>query len=369
MSDGIERKKSGFLPYRLGKTVIYCNRKYGSLWYKIVDGRNVNIDSPSFESAKGGLLGLSIYQAERGGKEGWKMALILADEDDQVYHFETGLSSLFGKGMLWGLSAMTDEQLKGKIGINPTPADPTRTQSRNAGTILYCNMFANRVEMPYFPGGNDHDWREIIRRVLSRCNGCEVKLEDVPGYSEFMDDDALEEQTRNSSTRTPAQTQQPGRSTGQNVRSGVSYPIQPPNAPRGLQATAYSTVEAVTQENDQEFMTEEEIGMAYSEIMLSLDQAYIVNNKKIDGDRMQKVLDRVGATEFDQLSINVKNQVVCTLALELIESKYPQHSVVSRLRGLAKKGVNNEVFKAVEQALLAAFSPSHVIQPDSDIPF
>lgn len=375
-----EAREYGFLKRRLGKRIIYCNRPSPEvLWYERIDNKNIPVEALSFLSKpKEGMVGLKIYAAERWGETAWKMGLFLRGEQNQIVQFECGLHTVFAKGMMWAFCAANAEEVRsGEIGINPMPADPTKSKSKNPEKILYCNVFINGEEMPYFPGGTEYDWRELAIVAMTKCNGYPPDEEEIPDNSFFMTEKQVEKynkqygsKPKNQQTQNPAQTQQPARSTAQNVRSGVSHPIQPPNAPRGLQATASSTVEPLTEtEEDQEFMTEEEIGIAYSEIMLSLDRAYIVNGKKIDGDRMQKVLDRVGATKFDQLSINIKNQVVCTLALELIESKYPLHSVVSRLRGLAKKAANNEVFKEVTQALLVAFSPNHIIQPDSEIPF
>jgi hypothetical protein len=319
--------------------------------------------------------GLQIYEVNRGGKDGLKLGLILEGDENQVYKFETSIDTAFARGMLWGVSQMNEQDIAtGQIGINPTTPNLAKATSDNAGTILYCNMFVNGVELPYPPSEPDTDWQKIAHKALCIANRCEYPIAQVPQSRFFQDQ------------KEARKTQQPGYSTGQNVRSQATAPIQPQNVPRGLQATPNSTVEpsyqsqstfqqtsnavaSVQKQIAQERKSEAELGKAYSQIMLSLDQAYLVNEKKIDGDRMQKVLVQVGATKFDELSVHVKNQVVCTLAKELIESKYPKHSVASRLAGLAKKGVNNEVFNAVTQALSDAFSPSQVIQPDLEIPF
>jgi hypothetical protein len=367
-------RQAGFLTQRLGTIMVYCNRvKTSGMWYiRNAKGENVPIDAPSFQSTEGGMRGLQIYETTRGGKEGFKVGLILEGDDYQVYQFETSAHTAFARGMLWAIAHMNERDIeKGQIGLNPTPADPSRTDSDNAESILYCNMFVNGVEQPRLPSESQQvNWQEIAQRALSVANRCEYPIDQVPASGFFLNPKEARKQQQ--------KTGQPRRSTGQNVRSGVTapqqaaralqeaanVPIQPPNAPKGLQATANSTVEPA-----EVLMTEEELDEAYSQIMLSLDQAYLANDKEIDGDRMQKVLDRFAVVEFDDLNVNVKNQLVCTLAKELIESKYPQHSAVGRLLALSKKAANNEVFKGVTQTLLAAFSPNHVIQPDSEIPF
>lgn len=341
-------KKIGFLDKRLGTIVVYCNRtKTSGLWYiRDAKGENVPVNAPSFQSTEGGMRGLQIYEVNRGGKDNLKLGLILEGDDNQVYKFETSIDTAFARGMLWGVSQMSEQDVTtGQIGINPTTPNLAKATSDNAGTILYCNMFVNGVEMPYPPSDPDTDWQQIAHRALCIANRCEYPIAQVPQSRFFQDQ------------KEARKTQPPARSTGQNERSGVSYPVQPP---KGQQSTPNSTIQA----------TDAELNEAYSQIMLSLDEAYLVNGKKIDGDRMQKVLDRVGATEFDQLSIHVKNQVVCTLAKELIESKYPQHSAVRKLEALAKTAANNEIFAKLTKILLTCFSPDqHVIPDDPEIPF
>lgn len=360
-------KNYGFLKRRLGKRIIYCNRPDPkTLWYERIDNENVAVDALSFLSKpKEGMVGLKIYAAERWGETSWKMGLFLRGEQNQVIQFECGLHTVFAKGLMWGFCAANAEEVRsGEIGINPMPADPTKSKSKNPEKILYCNIFINGEEMPYFPGGTEHNWRELAIVAMTKCNGYPPVPEEIPDNEYFMNEKQVEKYNKQygSEPRTqktqqsmkPANLQQQAPVMGEDARSGVSYPIQPQNATKELQATASSTIASVEDW--------EELSASYSHLIVTLDEAYLVNGMKIDGDRMQKVLDHCKVADFDHLSVPRKHQIVCTLAKELIEVKAPEHKTVSQLAEMVKANpVNAKVLENLKEILASAFGGTDLI--------
>lgn len=362
-------KRVGFLDKRLGTIVVYCNRaKTSGLWYvRDVKGANVPLDSPSFQSEAGGMRGLQIYEVNRGGKDGLKLGLILEGEDNQTYKFETSLDTAFARGMLWAIAHMSEEDIRtGQIGINPTPADPAKTESDNAESILYCNMFVNGVEQPYLPKGQETDWQQVAQMALSLANRCEYPIAQVPQSGFFLD--------QNTARKT---SQQPARQTTQG-RSGVSYPQQPlkmQQTPANNAARPASPPSAPKPDKNME-----ELDFAYTQLMDYVRENYETNGMMVDEDRMARFIERAGAPNFDGLTIGRKHQVITTLALGLIEAQEPTHESIGRLKTLVTpKVVDWEAHTMLSDLLMVAFveiNPQSATPPsgtppiaDQEIPF
>lgn len=361
-----ETKQYGFLPHRLGKVIIYCNRTNKSLWYKREGDDNVNIDAPSFRSLNGGLLGLTFYKVTRGGTESWKVGLLLLGPQDQVYHFESGCESVFCRGLLWGLCSASEDQLKGEIGINPTPADPSSTDSAFAKSILYCNLFANGVELPRFPGGTEHDWRELATIAFEKCNRRAPEAEEIPETSDFMDAEKAEKYNKTYQPRNAGKAAPPARPTVPNTRSGVTYPNQPLKAQTAPAATqtmqdreAREILERETTRINEELAT---LGAAYNGLLDYVDQNYKLNSIEIDQVRMGKLLERGGVTKFEDLSVYRKHQAICGVSKILILEKAalpnPQeHPAIARIDELfTATPLTLEVFHDLRELLEQAFS-------------
>lgn len=303
-----ETKQYGFLPTRLGKKVVYCNRKYGGLWYTIQDGKPQNIEGASFRSLPGGLLGLSFYSVERGGKVGWKCALMLLGPGDQVYHFESGAATIFCRGLIWGLCHASKEQLKGEIGINPTPADPTRVDSKNVQSILYCNVFANGIELPYFPGGTQ-DWRSLAALALELCNNAIPTAEQIPEASAFSDDEDFGFSKK----------QYTAPLISDNAQSGVSYPTPKPKMP----ATAVNAPSV-------------DIDGYYNSLYTQVNKAYTVLGLEIDPVRLASVFARANVQDYTELPIARKHQVLSSIVKELASSQLPGSPAIAELTAICE---------------------------------
>lgn len=343
-------KQTGFLTFRLGVQTVYCNRTKGGLWFTVSNGEPVKIDAVSFQSKSGGLRGLNIYEATRGGKDGWKVGLLLEDENSQVYKFETGSGTSFARGMLWAIASLSAEQAQsGQIGLNPTPADPAKTKSSNPGSILYCNMLCDGVELPYFMGEGRPDWQQIAQIALSKANGCEYPIAEVPASWVFSDDD------EGKSYSQPASANKSGfsRQAPQSGRSGVTYPNAPltsnspaiqrryedqdPQRDDGHPYKLPDERSAATPPSPElepaadEMKTIAFVSGLYSEFMHKIEDTYKVNAVTIDALRMAKFLERAQVKTFGELSITRKNQITVSLAIELVKAKAPGHAAIERL--------------------------------------
>lgn len=336
----------GFLSYRLGKKIIYCNRPTPDvLWYERIDGENVKVNALSFLSKPGGLVALEIYATERYEEIKWKMGLLLRGPQDQVFHFECGLDTVFAKGMMWGLCGADDNELRsGQIGINPMPADPTKSKSKNPDKILYCNLFVNGRELPYFPGGTEHDWQELATVAMQKCNGYLPDPADIPDNSIFMDEKATEKYNKKygSEPKQAPRTGQPARQSYQTARSGVTYPNAPlKGQPAPAEQPSPQTIakqQQMSADLEREREAErarqqqlDELSVKYNDLFVSLEQTYIANGLEIDRKRLQLVIARGAVETFEELTLTRKHQIIATLARELLVNKAPNHQAIEVL--------------------------------------
>jgi len=338
-------KQTGFLTFRLGVQTIYCNRTKGGLWFTVSNGEPVKVDAVSFQSKPGGLRGLNIFEANRGGKDGWKVGLLLEDEQSQVYKFETGSGTSFARGMLWAIASLSPEQAQnGQIGINPTPADPTKTKSSNPGSILYCNMLCDGVELPIFMGEGRPDWQQIAQIALTKANGYDYPLAEIPASWVFSDDEG-----KNSSQPSVATKSGFSGQPTSGGRSGVTYP----NAPLKAQEPAKEPAK----ESPDELLAIKFLSGLYSEFMQAIEAAYTSNAIAIDSGRLTKFLEHAKVGSFDDLSSTRKNQVTISLAIELIKVKAPGHEAIALLEKMLNVSpLNIEHFDAVNAIASKAFS-------------
>lgn len=385
-------KKYGFLPQPIGIKHVYCNRSKGGLWYVVEDGKEINLEARSFRSVKGGLKGLTLHEAERGGKSTWKLGLILEGDDDQIYRFETGVGSVFCRGMLFAIASMTPEQIEGEIGLNPTPADPAKMDSAYAKSILYCNMFVNGVEVGSYPGGMDVDWQQLAQQALSLANRCNYPIENVPESYVFQSEDGQKKPATGKqwepATRgmhKPAQTQQPTRPNGQNTRSGVTYPNAPlksqPAASQSQSVEAMEILARETQAASDRIAAQAEreaadrrakaLSTAYNSLLYKIDKNYKLNGLEIDKERLMKAVERGAVSTFEDLTTYRKHQIVCNLGKQLILLKQPKltpeqieegqeqidHPAIAVIDSLLMATpLNEEVFNTIDATMDSAFS-------------
>jgi len=315
-------KQTGFLTFRLGVQTVYCNRTKGGLWFTVSNGEPVKVDAVSFQSKPGGLRGLNIYEANRGGKDGWKVGLLLEDENSQVYKFETGSGTSFARGMLWAIASLSPEQAQnGQIGINPTPADPAKTKSSNPGSILYCNMLCDGVELPIFMGEGRPDWQQIAQIALSKANGYDYPIAEIPASWVFSDDEGKSYSQPSVATKSGFSGQVP-----QSGRSGVTYPNTPLKSQ--IPATEPQLTTELTPDEVEAFKF---LSGLYSEFMPKIEAAYHLNGETIDPERMANYLGRAKVSTFDELNVTRKNQLTVTLAIQLIKAKRPGDEAIGRL--------------------------------------
>lgn len=319
MTDTNTSKKYGFLDHPIGIKHVYCNRSKGGLWYIVEDGNEINLSARSFRSVKGGLKGLTLHEADRGGKVSWKLGLILEGADDEIFRFETGVGSVFCRGMLFAIASMTPDQIEGEIGINPTPADPAKMDSKFAKSILYCNMFVNGIEVSGHPGGMDIDWKQLAHQALSLANRCNYPIENIPASHVFESEDAKSRQNNSGKQWEPKHTiemHKPAERHSQNERSGVTYPNQPLKLP--------ATASRSQAENAADDLQAQKLDAKYNVLFKKIDDNYKSNGVEIDKARLMKSIERAGVATFEELTTYRKHQIVCNLGKILILEKQPK---------------------------------------------
>lgn len=357
-----DSKEYGFLDEPIGIKHIYCNRSKGGLWYHIVEGNEINIPKKSFRSVKGGLKGLTLHEAERGGKSLWKLGLILEGDNNQIYRFETGLGSVFSRGMLWAIASMTPEQIEGEIGLNPTPADPAKLDSKFAKSILYCNMFCDGVEISSYPGGMDVDWQRLAHQALSLANRTDYPIANIPPSHVFQTEEAQNKPATGKSWQPNQPNKSPSNpSAPQSDRSGVSYPNQPLKSQKPAPRTVDEAQLKVAQEREFEAKKEQLLSRCYDELFARIEATFPAYNLEIDRERLNKVVSSGGVTRFEQLTNYRKHQIICTFAIELICSLCIAHPAAAVLNEISViTPIDESAFETLQTALEQAFDEMHI---------
>jgi hypothetical protein len=345
------------------------------------DGKPKNLDEDgyvSFQSVENGLKGLTIYNTVRYQEDTIKMALILEGEEGQIYKFETGVDTTFGRGMLWALSHLGEEDISGRIGINPMPGDDL--DSRNAQSLLFCNMYVNGVELPRLPKETEAkkmDWQTIAHRALCIANRCDYPIAEVPHNSVFWDRKTAgqapatqpQQQQQQKQTAQPAKkAQQPAKNTS-NERSGVSYPQQPL---KSQQAPAQQTAPQVQQVKPAQqsalLSSDEDLHESYNQLMDYVGGEYGEQNVDLDESRINTFIERAGVKFFADLTKGRKHQLVSTLAAELIEAVDPQNSTSAKIKAIVTpSAVNWEAYTMLSDLIVIGFTEiKHPPKPEEN---
>lgn len=386
-------KQAGFLTQKLGQITVFCNRSKGGLWYVMENGEARNLDKDgyvSFQSVENGLKGLNIYRTVRYQEDTIKMALTLEGEEGQIYKFETGVDTAFARGMLWGISHMTEEDIKGRIGLNPNPGDDL--DSKNAKSLLFCNLYVNGVEMPRLPKGEDAqkmDWQAIAHKALCLANCCEYPIAEVPHSSVFWDKDTADRPVNQSPQKT-----QPAARTAQNARSGVTYPQQPLKTQSAPVQTQKQQVQPIAAQVPAQvpaspnlLASPEELEESYIQLMDYVTGEYAENNIDLDEGRIAKFIERNRARNFDELTLGRKHQMIASLAADLVEAVQPENENIAKLRSVTTPGaIGWEQYTVLSDLIVVGFTeinpptkkpepttetlpPIKPIDPDAEIPF
>jgi hypothetical protein len=135
--------------------IVYCNRTQSPpyLWYRRINGENHGIEEGSLT---GYLRKLEFVMTERRGKETRKLHATI--EADQTWILECSETSVFAKGLLAAVAALSSEQLHHPIQIVPLPGEDEK--------VLFCQVWWNGSPVETKPWNSETDFEPIAHRAF-----------------------------------------------------------------------------------------------------------------------------------------------------------------------------------------------------------
>ena len=147
---------------------IYVNRQYSPcLWY-FWDGAKKEHEPILFQALTGIVEKLEIEQKEYKGKPEVKANLHI--KADRNYVIQSGLETLFAKGLVYTLSKLPVTSFNKPITIAVEPGDTEQ--------VLFCRVY-NPVtkQSVYAPYTEPVNWQQVIARASSKINTAHGRVE------------------------------------------------------------------------------------------------------------------------------------------------------------------------------------------------
>ncbi|PSB28372.1 hypothetical protein C7B70_21175 [Chlorogloea sp. CCALA 695] len=147
---------------------IYTNRQYPEcLWY-FWDGENKRHEPILFNALTGIIEKLETEEKEYKGKRSLKINLHIRAERN--YAIQTGIETMFAKGLLYTLSELPVEKFKSAITIAVEPG--------NDAQVSFCRIY-NPVsgQAVYAPYTEPVNWQDVIRRAISKIDTAHGRFE------------------------------------------------------------------------------------------------------------------------------------------------------------------------------------------------
>jgi len=147
---------------------IYANRQYPDcLWY-FWDGAKKEHEPILFQALTGIVEKLEIEQKEYKGKPEFKVNLHI--KADRNYVIQSGLETLFAKGLVYTLSKLPVTSFNKPITIAVEPGDTEQ--------VLFCRVYNPVTGLAvYAPYTEPVDWQNVIARATSKINTAHGRVE------------------------------------------------------------------------------------------------------------------------------------------------------------------------------------------------
>ncbi len=147
---------------------IYANRQYPEcLWY-FWDGANKKHEPILFQALTGIVEKLEIEEKEYKGKPDYKVNLHIRAERNYV--IQSGLETLFAKGLIYTLSKLQVVSFNKPMTIAVEPGDTEQ--------VLFSRIYnPGTGQAVYAPYTEPVDWQNIIARATSKINTAHGRVE------------------------------------------------------------------------------------------------------------------------------------------------------------------------------------------------
>ena len=147
---------------------LYANRQYPDcLWY-FWDGAKKEHEPIQFQALTGIVEKLEVEEKEYKGKPEFKANLHI--KADRNYVIQSGLETLFAKGLVYTLSKLPVASFNKPITIAVEPGD--------TAMVLFCRVY-NPVtgQAVYAPYTEPVDWQNVIARAISKIDTAHGRVE------------------------------------------------------------------------------------------------------------------------------------------------------------------------------------------------
>ena len=147
---------------------IYANRQYPDcLWY-FWDGAKKEHEPIQYQALTGIVEKLEVEEKEYKGKPDYKVNLHI--KADRNYVIQSGLETLFAKGLVYTLSKLPVTSFNKPITIAVEPGDTEQ--------VLFCRVY-NPVtkQAVYAPYTEPVNWQQVIARATSKINTAHGRVE------------------------------------------------------------------------------------------------------------------------------------------------------------------------------------------------
>lgn len=141
-----------------GEMRIYCNRQHGGLWYTLENSEPRNLDA---KAVRGYLKKLEFEKVTRRDKESCKLIAWL-DCGDRMARLECGSETLFCKGILSAIAALSVETLKQPIAIAPQPG--------NDESVLFAQIFDHAGARIITSWDETTEWKAVAQQAIANVN-------------------------------------------------------------------------------------------------------------------------------------------------------------------------------------------------------
>ncbi|MEH2458287.1 hypothetical protein [Nostoc sp.] len=138
----------------VGTCKIYCNRRYGCLWYRWDQDQAVAITNTALT---GYLKDLRFEKCKRRDKETPK--LLITIQADKTYILESGYDTHFSKSLLAAVALLRSDQILLPLTLQP--------QAGNDESVLFCRVWVGQ-ELVVAPYNDQTNWREIAKRAIAK---------------------------------------------------------------------------------------------------------------------------------------------------------------------------------------------------------
>lgn len=156
--ESVNKPELGLLTTPPGTIRVYCNRDRcpGALWYTLNEAREP-VALPA-KAIRGFVRNLRFEQTERRGKEVWKVYTLL-DCRNVSYELESGLDSVFTRGLLMAIATIEPSELQQAIAVGVAPGDDE--------SVLLCRVWRPDNSLVFGKWDEQTDWRAVAQAATS----------------------------------------------------------------------------------------------------------------------------------------------------------------------------------------------------------